>query len=168
MFSSPVAAAASGHILMLDISAALSMMPSVMRNPATRSKSSPGVRIVTESETSPIRISSGSSVLTSSLRQVTAPPAATCITRVWRTVMPTTIATSHRPPAGGRSCGLGEVAAHDAGHSDDGHDQDHHLDPEEDEIRPEDADVHGSMLHRWRTGCGDERVAARERHHSRP
>src|SRR5579863_8675139 len=72
------------------------MMPSVMRKPATRSKSSPGVRIVTDSETSPIRISSGSSVLTSSLRQVTPPPAATCITRRWRTVMPTTIAIMDR------------------------------------------------------------------------
>ena len=47
-----------------------SKIPSVKRNPSTRSRSSPGVRMVTASGDSPMRISSGSSTATVSLTRV--------------------------------------------------------------------------------------------------
>ncbi len=51
------------------------MMPSDSRNPATKSKSSPGVRIVTLKDSCPSRISSGSSTASASSRTTRRAPA---------------------------------------------------------------------------------------------
>src|SRR4051795_6452310 len=70
------------------------MTASVARNPWTRSKSSPGVRIVTASGEPPSRISSGSSAATVSGRVLCASPrmrstGVRLVTRPTRTTVPT-------------------------------------------------------------------------------
>ncbi len=55
------------------MSAALSTMPSVSRNPAARSTSSPGVRMVSVTAWPPILIPSGSSPASRSARSLTCP-----------------------------------------------------------------------------------------------
>gem|GEM_PF-4303127 len=62
------AATFSSHILISVRSSSAASRPSVYKNPAARSISSPGVRMVTVSGTSPIRISSGSSTASRSAR----------------------------------------------------------------------------------------------------
>ena len=64
------------------------MTPSDTRNPATRSKSSPGERIVTENDEPLTRISRGSSTASASSRSTGAASAANRVTRVRRTRRP--------------------------------------------------------------------------------
>ena len=75
------AATLSSHILISCTASSRRSSPSVNRNPAARSMSSPGVRIVTVSGSPSTRISSGSSAASRSARCSATPSTGTLSTR---------------------------------------------------------------------------------------
>ena len=78
---SVTAATFSSHILISCTTSSRGSRPSVNKNPAARSMSSPGVRIVTVSGSPSTRISSGSSAASRSARRSATPSTGTLSTR---------------------------------------------------------------------------------------
>ena len=105
--ASVTAATLSSHILISCTASSRGSSPSVNRNPAARSMSSPGVRIVTVSGSPSTRISSGSSAASRSARCSAIPSTGTLSTRrlaVVPLISPRLAPQSRMPgPAGGRA-----------------------------------------------------------------
>src|ERR1700760_4876766 len=101
------AATLSSHILISCTASSRRSSPSVNRNPAARSMSSPGVRIVTVTGSPSTRISSGSSTASRSARCSATPSTGTFSTRrraVVQLIPPRLAPDSRMPgPAGGRA-----------------------------------------------------------------